>query len=227
MEAQGVLHLSMNGVVRAGSVTYSYLERGDRFRIRCETTKALGLLQDFEWGYDGIESLVWLLDMNVIATNTSLDRLAPTAMPNPFFLPVSFLFSNEACHGCRESLDEAIQARAVMRQTVSSDGTITVTSPRFIRGYEVRSRREQAMSVPEVISFDMGSGTITVELAEYKQSGVLLWPTRISVRTVDHTSSAIARLELLITKLEVNGELPDAMFRITGDKNTTSMKLTI
>ena len=222
LEADAVLRLSMDGVTRGGSGSFAYWEQGDWFRVQCETSDHLKLLGDIEWGYDGEQSRVWFKSEDLIADNTSVDQMAPTALPNPFFLPLRFLFEQEVCEGCRESLVRAIESSGDISVVTVGATSVAVRYGESDQSYLVEIVDVQGLTVPSRISWTSVASDSDVEilLSDYRKVGPLLWPMAITMLAEGRSSDMSMRTLFFITSLEVNEPYQRDQFRILGGENT-------
>lgn len=233
LEAEIVISIDGPNGPGLGSGTFSYWEQGDLFRIRCETEGIPGLMQDVEFAYDGEESLIWLLESNTLTENTSLTRETPTALPNPFFLPVEFLSRRSTCSTCRPSLDDIVQERPLLTvldrrqatagasstgeagepQTTEPRTTLLLAKSEIGPRYTVDLAQRQGMWAPAVIrhtSPETGE-EMRIGLAGYEQAHSLLFPRTITVETRHPGTGAAAEVTFTVKTLEVNESLsPDA-----------------
>ncbi len=230
LEAKAIIQLETPEGARTGRGSFSYWEQGNRFRIRCETDDNLGLMGDIQWSYDGEKSLLWLLESNTVTKNTSLDQEAPTALPNPFFLPVGFLFDANACPTCRASLDQVVQARDRWEAHVVQDGMTlrleteesTDGSPRLVELVELDEPMAH-MWVPGTITQTLPDqdSRVIVRLSSYESTDDFIFPRSITVTTWASNEDAILRMELLITELEIDRPLPEESFTTEGNEQST------
>jgi outer membrane lipoprotein-sorting protein len=238
LEAEIVISIEGPDGPLLGSGTFSYWEQGDLFRIRCETEGIPGLMQDVEWGYDGEESLIWLLESNTITENTSLTRETPTALPNPFFLPVEFLSRRSTCPTCRASLDDIVQERPLLtvldRSRAISGGSSTggeaeeprttlvlaksETGPR----YTVDLAQREGIWAPAAIrqTRPETGEEIVIRLADYRRAHSLVFPQTLTVQTQDVRTGNSAEVTFAIKTLEVNESLSPDTFSIRGNETT-------
>jgi hypothetical protein len=221
LEANAVLKLSMDGVTRGGNGSFSYWEQGDWFRIRCETGDNLKLLGDMEWSYDGDNSLIWFKSENMIAENTSGDQSAVTAIPNPFFLAVGFLISDE-CLDCRVGFSSVLQWRSQMSETPAGPGKVSVENALFGRDYLVEVIQVDGMNVPSRISWvdTKFDGDAEILLSDYQRVGSILWPTSITKKWAGRSTDASSRVHYILTTLEMNETYAKDVFTLTGDDET-------
>lgn len=222
MEAKASVLLRMDGVTRGGDAEVSFWEQGDWYRLVFSTSKSLHLLADIEYSFDGDYSRVWLRDENVIYDNTSDDDMAPAAIPNPFFLPVSFLIS-EGCDGCRVNLNRVVQQHSLMSESADPAGQRAhITSPYSARRYSVATGILGHMSVPDQISWydEEFDADIVVLLDDYEVTNGLLWPTSITMTSTGRSSDSSTQIRYRVTELEVNVPYNQEVFVLTGNDDT-------
>lgn len=225
-----------------GTGAFSFWEQGDLFKIRSETEGIEGLMHDVEWAYNGEESLLWLLEPNTLTENISLTLEAPTALPNPFFLPVEFLSRRHTCPTCRTSLNEIVQERplltelqrrqvAVGKSTSGTPGeartTLVLAKSETGPRYAVSLAQSQGLWTPATIRHtrsDTGEEML-IQLSDYQRAPALVFPRSIQVETKDPSTRASAQVTFRITTLEVNDSLPLATFGIQGNKDTNIMRM--
>lgn len=239
LEAEVVISIETPDGPLFGTGSFSFWEQGDLFKIRCETEGIEGLMTDVEWAYDGEESLLWFLDANTLTENNSLTAEAPTALPNPFFLPVEFLSRRQVCPTCRASLNDIVQERPLLTELHRAVGKSTVGTPAgepqatlvLAKGetgprYTVGLAQRQGMWTPATIrhtSPETGEEML-VQLADYQRDPALVFPRSITVETKHPSGNASAKVTFRIEALEVNESLPPATFRIQGNENTNVMR---
>lgn len=228
VEAHGTLDLKMQSVSRSGDATFKYWEQGEMFRVLCETDPNLALFDDTEWGYDGEQSLGWFIKSNTIAANTSLDQQAPEAIPNPFFMPVSFLLEDEACPNCRPSIAKTIRARRTMTVPRPPKGgnELVIGNTRYPKKYTVEVVKLEGMVVPHKISWPEGDGEVVLTLGDYEWTDDILWPTAIEMRAKSPDEGISTRMTFYITTLEFNNEMTPETFKLTGNSETTWVGVT-
>ncbi len=221
MEAHAVIRLRQDGVTRAGNGTFSYWEQGSLYRISCSTSGPLKLVTDFDYSNDGEYSRLWFRASNTLLENTSDDQLAPTAIPNPFFLATIFV-TGEDCVQCRLSREGVLQSVGNMSVSTDSPGVYSVENSEFGRQFIVETLDVEGMEVPSVISWwnSMFDADVVVELGDYQRlDGGLLWPTAVSMTSTGRSSDLSAVITYLIGTFEQNRTYPKDTFTL-GDEDS-------
>lgn len=94
-----------------GSGFVEHWEQGDRFRTVVWIDPDLGLMGNIDIAYDGDDYQLYLLDSQTLAVERPPFRShgllpVPTPVPNPFYLPVSYLApSDDDCPACQLTLE--------------------------------------------------------------------------------------------------------------------------
>lgn len=241
LEAEVVISIETPEGPVLGTGAFSFWEQGDMFRIRSETEGIPGLMKDVEWAYDGEESLLWLLESNTLTENTSLTQEAPTALPNPFFLPVEFLSRRQVCPTCRASLDDIVQERPLLnvirRSPATSAGSSIgeagepLTSLVVAKGetgprYTVDLAQRQGMWAPATIRHTHAETgeEMLVRLADYERAHSLVFPRTLTVETRHPATGASATVTFTIKTLEIDDSLSPETFRIRGNETTNVLR---
>ncbi|MCP4654276.1 MAG: hypothetical protein GY856_02535 [bacterium] len=92
---------SAGGLI-AGTGSYEYWSRGEKYRIHSSSERKLGLVNDFELLFDG--DSFYFLDRNLalLSYQTGDGASHPTSLPNPLLLPFDFLdIASPVCADCR------------------------------------------------------------------------------------------------------------------------------
>lgn len=216
MDAQAVIHAEMGSFSTGGAGSYMYLEQDKMFRITCQTDGNLGFLGNIEYGYDGETSLIKMSPSDTVSFNTSVDKEAPTAMPNPFFYPVAFLFDPEQCLLCRMSMERIIAAIENMTVENRGRGVYMIGSTEFLQVYKVSMKTQHGLRVPAFISWESSAGReVRMTFQDYEVVDGIVWPTAIDVRGNNRREDAKTRSQYFLTTLEFNRLLEPQDFRLT------------
>lgn len=225
IEAHALIHLQTPAGAVTGQGSFLYQEQDGRFRIRCQTDRHLGLMDDVEYSYDGKRSLIWFLPSNTVTSNESFLERTPTALPNPFFLPLDLVLDSRGCSECRWSLERLRDWRedaplGALRfegsessvhgrnEQPSSRVALTRVADRWVPGRVVRTMPEQA-------------GEIVLTMRDYEVLQEFVFPRAMTVETLDPQQRAAMRMELLITNLEINRPISPDSFSTIGDEKST------
>ncbi len=215
MDAHALIHAGMGSFSTAGAGSYTYLEQGEMFRIACQTDEHLGVLGNIEYGYDGETSLVKTSPTGALGFNTSVDKEAPTAMPNPFFYPLAFLFDREQCLGCRMGIDQIVGAIENMTVENRGRGIYMIGSTEFPQVYKVSMKTKHGLRVPASISWESSAGMeVRVRFQDYEVVDGIVWPTAVDVRGKNRQQDARMRSRYLLTVLKFNELLEPEEFRL-------------
>jgi hypothetical protein len=227
MTAQALIRLETPRGVRTGQGSFVYQEQGDQFRIRCETDRSLGLMDDIEYTYDGKRSSIWFLASNTVTANESFLEEAPTALPNPFYLPLEFAVDFQACPHCRMSLDRVRRAREaealLFSLTAPAHGQSLETSQELPRSAaKVEARQASGLWVPDRIVRDLPEGgELTIDLRDYETFDGLVFPRTITMQAVDPKARTSMRIDLLVTKIETGRPIEAEAFSSIGNATST------
>lgn len=227
MTAQALIRLETPHGVRTGQGSFVYQEQGDQFRIRCETDRSLGLMDDVEYIYDGNRSLIWFLASNTVTANESFLEETPTALPNPFYLPLEFAVDLQACPQCRMSLERVRRARE--REAVPfslnapAHGQSLETSQGFRRSAaKVEARQVSGLWVPDRIVRSLTEGgELTIDLRDYEAFDGLVFPRAITMQAIDPKARTAMRIDLLVTTMETNRPIEAQAFSSIGNATST------
>ena len=184
-----------------------------------------------EWGFDGKQHRVWLMEDNTVALDLSQGQQAPTALPNPFFVALAFLFDRDA-FADRLSLDRVTREAARLtagaqeelspterRLTVTTHGgTRTTIDLRLTDGVwlPVRMIREiEGAGGPDDPSHQQ-----TIELRDYERTGRLHFPRTLSMRSSDLEAGARGVVDFTVTLLEIDTTIPAEAFTVVGDASS-------
>lgn len=230
-----------------GSGTFEYWAEGDKFRIRSTTDDRLGLASDREVAWDGRTFYDLALQDELLRTKSAVEEQTDvrTALPNPLFLPLDFLFEHaerSSCHVCELRLNQLrrpafwqsrrpeLLSRA---QTVFEPGAAAVVVPggsHQQRGVErkvrVAARGEAVRCLQIARTFEDGSDLMTIELGAHETvrgPGVVAeFPRHLDVSVFDPDSGRrLVHMQFVIDELELNHPIPDSVFSISPDRART------
>lgn len=226
LRADAVIRLETPRGVRTGRGSFVYEEQGDLFRIRCQSDRGLGLMDDVEYVHDGERSLIWFLPSNTVSANTSGLEEAPTAFPNPFYLPLEFAVDARSCPQCRMSVERLRRARESGGPVLPNrlfDAALArgELPPRDPARIEVR--QAAGLAVPGRITRALTdrAGETTVELGDYRSFDGFVFPRAITLQAIDGVAGTTMRIELAIRELEVDRPRSPAAFARIGDERST------
>lgn len=77
--------------------SFEYWAEGLRYRIICDAPRSLGsrgVLEDTEVAFDGELFQIVMRETSILSVQAAEPEFLPTALPNPFFLPLRFLVEN-------------------------------------------------------------------------------------------------------------------------------------
>lgn len=210
----------------SGAASLRYATDAGRYRLSCSTDPSLGLLGDIDAAWDGERFQLLLADSGVLSTSRFEPAEFPTALPNPFFLPLDFLRrTGPACTICNLRLDLVRQppelevatlrtaspgATGLVELVSTGDGTIhfRVEHRAVADGLAVPVRIERLTDDPDARA--------VIELSDYERSGsAAIWlPRRIGLRGVDESGATVTRVEYLIHSLALDEPTDEGVFRI-------------
>lgn len=224
LKAHALIRLETPRGVRTGQATFLYEEQGGLFRIRCETDRRLGLMDDVEYVFDGERSLIWFLPSNTVSANTSGLEEAPTALPNPFFLPLEFAVDLQACPECRVSVERLRRARETGQPVLPDRASAAAVARGQLPGRpaaKVEVRRAAGLHVPGRITRELPAGELTIELADYRSFDGFVFPRAIAVEAIDGVARTAMRMDLVVSEIEVDRPQAPSAFAAIGDEGTT------
>jgi hypothetical protein len=205
------VHMRADLVIERGGVktigSYEYWADGDKYRINCATGGAPGLMGDVQYAYDGSQFQFLNSEADALSYQTGDVERLPTAVPNPFFLPVDYLNPDQdSCPGCVLRLRHLRgEPRAFQSKIDASDLTL-------------RTR-------PGAIEWLRRDGTTfsTIGLAIERRG----FPHRIVLTDFDERATKIAEVQAVIRELAINEEVDPAVFRLPTDAASSVWNLDI
>jgi hypothetical protein len=183
-----------------GQGQFKYWEDGERYRIICSTDPSLGLMGDVEYAYDGstFRSLQREIDTLTISANDSAQ--VPTAVPNPFFLPVGYLSrDDDTCPGC-----------ALRLRDLKNDPK--VRSTRLVNGVLLTLN-----ATDRVIEWLRPDETRSSSVSWDQPVGAPGFPRRIVLRDFAGDGHLWTSTEIVIRVLEINANIAPNIFEIPAE----------
>lgn len=232
LRAQAVISIE-DSRTQPGSGSVEYWEdvggAEDRYRVSCQTRGLPMLASDMDIAYDGNEYQLWDRRMDLLSLSVEDPARAPVALPNPAYLPLSFIGSFRGSPGqARAGLTTA--RRAGLLYDLSSvrslrDGTWVVETVSEGSGSksQVTLQPFGGMLVPvEIVLFDeRGARAGLIELRDYSAAGGLTVARSVSLRAFGPGGSVVMRSELLVDEVEASRPLDAAVFRLVPLERTS------
>lgn len=124
---------------------FEYWEDNGKFRSQAWIDPRLGLMDNLEFAYDGSRYQMFDFDQGVLAVEEPQFLMGdfqkvPTAVPNPFYLPIKFLGpGDDACPGCLPTLGHAQRESAwnIAERELRPTMTVGVESQDAAEGYRL------------------------------------------------------------------------------------------
>jgi hypothetical protein len=223
---------------RVGSGAYEYWAQGDRYRIKSRTDSQLGLKTDYDIAYDG--KRFYLLDhsMAVLSYRRKDEPRSVAALPNPLFLPVDYLSSDDDdCPLCSLRLPDfksengRWKSRAAGLQVRpphpgGADGEVVAEMPGGKvnhRQFKLRvrmSRQGDGTVRPTLIERVDADGRImaSITFGNFAESALGQFPRGIVIKAFDDDGSLTLQAEFNVKALEVNSPLDQGVFSISFDE---------
>ncbi len=187
------LKIRRAGVFGTGS--YEYWADGDRYRMKCSSDPALGLMGDVQYAYDGLSSQQFYESGDMLVQRTGDITQLPTAIPNPFFLPIDHVNPDgDACPGCTIKLRDA---KNIGKPAPTRTREGSVLTPRVRDG---------------LIKWLRTGGSVATSIA-FERSGTD-FPRRIVMKGFDEAGHMEMELEALMHTVEINGSISPDVFTI-------------
>lgn len=186
--------ISQKGVV--GKASYEYWAEGDKYRIKCASDPSLGLMSDVEYAFNGEYFQFLLRDADTLVIRPEDSKQLPTAIPNPFFLPVNYLDpDDDACPTC------ALKLRAVKE------------SPKIYRARTKGALPIALRTSDSAIEWLRKDGSIFMSIS-FDNPLDQGFPRRIALEAFDAQSQRMTQAEFLIRVLEINAAIAPDVFDI-------------
>jgi hypothetical protein len=193
---QAEVTIAQKGMVGKGS--FEYWAEGSKYRIKCQMDPQLGLMSDVDYAFDGENFQFLLHDADTLSIKAGDSRELPSAVPNPFFLPVSYLDpDDDDCRTCALKLRDVKENPRVYRSR--SKGGVPVTLRASDTGIEWLRKD--------------GSVFISISYDRPVDEG---FPRRIGLAAFQG-SLKLTEAEFLIRVLEINTAIPPETYQIPTD----------
>lgn len=213
---------------QTGNGTFEYWAEGDKYRIKCTTDPLLQAMPDVEYSFDGAEFRFLDHASGILARQRGNVAELATALPNPLFVPLTFLSDeSDSCNACALSLEQAQDDQrwharlgalsdspagtkgdlgATVRLSWKKDGIPAV--------FRILTNGFRADRVDRIRS---DGSLLTRATLKYSAAGDVL-PRWISLVAFDDRGvTPESSVEFAIKVLEVNQPIPAEVFRIAGD----------
>src|SRR6266567_8813613 len=90
-----------------GTGEFEFWAAADRYRVRCVTSRQLGLASDLEIAFDGDRWQMFEHEHGLLALKKGDNPMMVLALPNPLFLPLDFLsLQTDTCPICAVRLTD-------------------------------------------------------------------------------------------------------------------------
>ena len=226
---------------RAGAGTYEYWAEGKRYRIKCRTDEHLQFRTDLDVAFDGKHFYFFDRRSGVLSYRQRDELRNQTALPNPFFLPVDYLSSDDdECAFCAMHLpdfkfeharwdDRARNLEVKSQRHDESTGSMVeeLEMPGGKldgRPFKLRVRTVGASAAGAVqptridrVTLD-GKVMASINFSNFMPSALGQFPRNISVVTFDDNGNAALRVEFSVRTLEVNEPLENNIFTINFEE---------
>ncbi|MGQ0542399.1 MAG: hypothetical protein ACT4O9_11210 [Blastocatellia bacterium] len=212
-----------------GNVVFS--ADGSKYKYSCtisDNLEAEGLMRNIDVVFDGSKFFFNDRDAQIVSYQSSEEVRLPTALPNPFFLPLEFLSNDDdSCEGCKMRLQDVKQpirwpkrASTISEVTTESQGTAVNNLIRMEGGklsgqpyeYRVRLIGEQQTMQPVSVTRVTPDGIPLIEVLlndqRFVNGSTVRLPHQIEVGARDETGRVVLRAVYTITTLKINQPLP-------------------
>ncbi len=198
--------------VTEGGGHVEYWTDGQSYRLKCRTDRFLGLADDFDYSYDGQQ---FRMNMGtVVSIAKASPRALPTAIPNPFYLPVEFLAGDhEECPTCVLTLDRLRELDILSKLSRIAQSPESVAG-----GYSIDAGADHG--TVSRIRRSRPDGSISRTTLYFSPTASTWFPTRIVVEAfLKGSQTARAEVQYFVTSIETNQRIDPAVFRLTAPPN--------
>lgn len=223
VRASTYVHLLEDGRP-VGRGTFEFWAAGERFYVRAQADRHLGLGHDIEASFDGNEARLLLIENSLLIRNTG----SPTAVNLPFPSPlqVPFFFLNAAeCPTCIGALKEVVDPTtwsSVFDGVKTKAGGLWVRGPMmegtgatyfsiWIGDHGVANRIEWKTVEDDLLA--------TAEMRNFRDvTGLGAFPTNLTLTAFDDFGQPMARIFYRIDEIRANTGSHDLGFRVSEDR---------
>ncbi len=181
----------------SGLGTFQYWADGEKYRVNCTMpADRLGIMSDVQVAFDGRQFQLYHAAADVLSLFEGDRPTIPTAVPNPFFLPVDYLSKDsDACPACQLKLQNLRAPFAALPTRTREQARL---SPRLAE--DKIEWLNEAGAVNTVIQFDrpLDRG----------------FPRRIVLQDRDPGGRVSAEIEYRISVIETNVPIAPSVFTI-------------
>jgi hypothetical protein len=236
MEATVAIDVIKPDSVVSGTGQVAFIAQDNRYKYVCSVSENLekeGLMRNVDILYNGNKFYFFDHESKIVSFQDREEVRIPSALPNPFFLPIEFLSNDDdSCEGCKMRLQDTkmpvrwadrVSAISEISREADSEafhGLIKMpggTMNQMPYNYQVRLVGESADTLqPVSIARVKENGTPFVEvllqdLRPAEGVGVNI-PHTVQVGARDETGKMVLKAVFTITKLKINQTFGDASF---------------
>lgn len=223
-----------------GEGQIEYWAQGNRYRINCKISdnlKKAGLVRNLDMAFDGNRFYFLDYQSEILSFGQQEPSYSILALPNPFFLPLDFISSDDDnCENCRLKLSDiknppAIWAERSKSITEISSATISGKKMSEIRmpggklqqkQYEFRIKlagNTEENSYPKQIdkvALD-GKKLVSLTFSDFTQpaNNSLKIPKLISIDAFDESGKAAMKTVFTFREIEINQPIKESHFQIS------------
>jgi hypothetical protein len=216
---------SLQSADAGGRGRYEYRAAGDLFRYRVATAPHVGKFTDVEVAYDGDLYQSYRADMGLLSLRREVLRQAPAALPNPLFLPVSFLgLFGDGCPACEYFLSdfasgswEPVLSRLYVAQAKEAGLTTVLVPGSELEGQPTYYRIEIADGRIVRIwhsSAERDLSRVLLDRYQQAQGTSLTFPHHIVLTYYDQRGEAADRVAYWFERLRFNEPVDSSLFTI-------------
>lgn len=220
-------------IVGSGLVTYR--AQGNKYKYACSISDNLrgeGLMRNVDVLFDGAKFYFYDHEAKIVSFQSSEEVRLPTALPNPFFLPLDFLGTDDdSCEGCKMRLQDVNQPlrwpkRSTSISEISAENNNGVfnnlikmnggTLDKVTYDFRVRMVGEPQTMQPVSVARVKTDGSPLVEILSNDLRNVpgigVKIPYLIEVGARDETGKVVLRAVYTIKNLKINQTLANDVF---------------
>lgn len=219
----------------AGTGSVAYFADGNKYRYSCVISNELqkeGLMRNVDIMFDGNKFFFNDKEARIVSYQSSEEVRLPSALPNPFFLPLEFLSNDDdGCEGCKMRLQDVNQpirwpnrSSTISEITTESQNGAVNNLVKMEGGklngtpydFRVRLIGETETMQPVSVTRVKSDGSPLVEIflndQRFVSGSKVRIPHQIEVGARDETGRVVLRAVYVLKSLKINQALANESF---------------